>query len=270
VSAGGPALFDDDLACDVRDVYRRMLEDRVPDDEATARCTTEWAGLPPEEEPVFWLALAATQSSCGRLAVEVRSRALEVIDSGVDVDRWRGSGPAAVAARAAALASLREQLTGPQPGRKAIRRPWRDVTDLEAGAALAWTAGNGLVAVLRVVQLLEDPFARTVSPVLERLAWVGREVPPPDVVAGLPAASGWHGWEPDDPAALGRRPAACIPFRLRKRDPGWAEVGMVRCGHVPPRPGDDGRWDLWIAHIMWDGLVEHLEQRLTTFPAEHP
>ncbi|MET8984804.1 hypothetical protein ABZW49_05105 [Nonomuraea wenchangensis] len=33
MAAWGPALFSDDLACDVRDDYRRLIEDGVPDAE---------------------------------------------------------------------------------------------------------------------------------------------------------------------------------------------------------------------------------------------
>ena len=266
MSASGPALFDDDLACDVRDVYRRMLQDRVADEEATRRSIEEWAGLSADEEPVFWLALAAAQSSCGRLEEQVRSRALEVIDSGSDVARWREAGLGPAASRAAVLAELRQQLTGPQPARKAMRRPWAYVTDLEPGTVLAWTASNGLVAVFRVVQVLEDPFARTSVPAMERLAWAGRQVPSSDVLAQLPPAEGWLDWDVDEDP--GRRPAACIAFKLRRRDPDWSDVGFAVCGRVPPRAGDDGDWELGVMGTSWDGVAETLERRLTTFPSE--
>lgn len=268
MSASGPPLFDDDLACDVRDTYQRMLQDRFSDDEATRRSIEQWAGLSPDEEPVFWLALASTQSSCGRLDDLVRSRALEVIDSGIDLARWEEIGPEPAAERASLLAQLRGQLTGPQPARKTIRRPWRYVTDLEPGTALAWTASNGLVAVFRVVQILEDSFARTSTPAMERLAWTGRQAPPSEVLAQLPAAEGWLDWEHD--ADRDRRPAACIAFRLKKRDPDWFDVGFTICGHVPPRPGDDGDWQLHVMATSWDGVAETLERRLTTFPSEQP
>jgi hypothetical protein len=266
MSASGPALFDDDLACDVRDVYRRMLEDRVSDEEATRKSIEQWAGLSPEEEPVFWLALAAAQSTCGRLDDQVRSRALEVIDSGTDVTRWREAGRGPADARATVLAELRQQLAGPQPARKAIRRPWAYVTDLEPGTVLAWTASNGSVALFRVVQILEDSFARTSMPAMERLAWTGREVPPSDVLAQLPPAEGWLDWDYD--ADRDRRPAACIAFKLKKRDPDWSDVGFTVCGHVPARPGDDGDWELHVMSTSWDGVVEALERRLTMFPSE--
>ena len=81
MSSTGPAIFDDDLACDVRDSYRKLLEERVADDEATRRSIEDWAEFGFDEESVFWLALAAAQSQLGRLHQNVRQRALEVIDS---------------------------------------------------------------------------------------------------------------------------------------------------------------------------------------------
>ena len=269
MSASGPALFDDDLACDVRDIYRRMLQDRVPDEEATRRSIEEWAGLSPDEEPVFWLALASAQSSCGRLNDQVRSRALEVIDSGGDVARWEGVGPEPAAARAAVLAKLREQLTRPQPPRKAIRRPWRYVTDLEPGMALAWTASNGSVALFRVVQIIEDAFARTFYPVLERLAWSSDQLPTSDAMAASPAGDGVLVSEPEEWTYGGGRlphPAGCIVFKLRERDPDWADLGFVRCGYVPRRPGDDGDWQLLTVGLEWSGLAYHLEEGLAPSP----
>ena len=81
---GGPALFSDDLACDVRDDYRELLEDQVSDSEATRRILEQYAGslADPDEASVVWLGLAVTQSKVGRLETSVRDEALRVIDSG--------------------------------------------------------------------------------------------------------------------------------------------------------------------------------------------
>lgn len=257
MSATGPGIVDDDLTCDVRDTYRRLLQDRVPDDEASRRSIDDWSALGPDEEPRFWLALAATQSSVGRLRKPVLDRALEVIDTGQDLAFWGETEGEWVVARAAVLVALRNQLTGPQPARKAVRRPWRWVTDLTAGTALAWTRSDGDVVVLRVVRTIEDPFTGSVSPVLQRLGWSGPELPTPDQLTALPpgpdiAPRGW-----DEP---GGRPGACIPFRWRRSHPDWADVGFAVCGSVPPRDGDDGDWELLTPHMWWETLTSRLDQ----------
>lgn len=266
MSTSGPAIFDDDLACDVRDGYRRLLEDGVSDDEATRQTIDGWTDLASDEEPTLWLALAATQSPLGRLDEHVRLRALAVIDSAHDVARWQELGAGPGAARAAALAALREQLTGPQPKRRPVRRPWRYVTDLEPGTALAWTASTGMVAVLRVVQVQQDLFTGARQPVLERLAWTGDDVPPADVLVQLGAAAA------DVPRPAGgaglHTPGVYVPFKLKMRDPDWADLGFTVCGQVPARPGDDGDWSMRAAYLFWNGLPIHLELALVGTPPE--
>ena len=88
MSTSGPGVFDDDLAWDVREIYRRMLQDRMPDDEATRGAIAAWPDQS-DEVPVLWLALAAAQSRLRRFEPEVRDRALAVIDSGEDLTRWQ-------------------------------------------------------------------------------------------------------------------------------------------------------------------------------------
>ncbi|WP_336031902.1 hypothetical protein [Geodermatophilus sp. FMUSA9-8] len=258
MSSTGPAIFDDDLACDVRDSYRKLLEERVADDEATRRSTEDWAELGPDEYSVFWLALAAAQSQLGRLDPNVRQRALDVIDSGQDLARWRTAAPGLAVERAAVLQTLREQLAGPQPSRKTVRRPWREVTDLQAGMVLARTASNGTVALLRVVQRLEDAFDHTVRPVLERLAWTGPRVPSAEVLAKLPAAAGA---EAQRRAAIegNRIPGIFIPLRPNRRHPDWAELGFTVCGQIAARPGDEGDWLPRASYVHWDALTYFLD-----------
>jgi hypothetical protein len=57
------ALFSDDTACDVRDSYTDLVGDGLIGSEATKTLLREWATSlnDPDESPVFWLALAATQ-----------------------------------------------------------------------------------------------------------------------------------------------------------------------------------------------------------------
>ena len=157
------------------------------------------------------------------------------------------------------MAELREQLTGPQSKRKPLRRPWREVTDLEPGMVLAWTESNLTVDLLPAVQRQEDEFDHSVHPVLERLAWSGSEVPPADVLAGLPAAADDGAWRPADGGGPHYRPGVYVPSRLRKRDPDWRDIGFTVRGSVPARLGDDGDWILGTSHLTWDGLPYYLE-----------
>lgn len=84
MGAWGPAIFSDDTAADIRGSYRELLEDQVPDDEATREVLSRYAdvGDDADEGHVLWLALAAAQHQVGRLDEDVKQRALAIIDSG--------------------------------------------------------------------------------------------------------------------------------------------------------------------------------------------
>ena len=84
MGAWGPALFSDDTATDGRDDYRDHVGDGLSGSAATDRLLSEWRSTlsDPDEGPVFWLALAATQWKCGRLEPRVLEKALEVISTG--------------------------------------------------------------------------------------------------------------------------------------------------------------------------------------------
>jgi len=101
MGAWGPALFSDDTACDVRDQYRALIGDGISDDQVTSQVLESFAGelSDPDEGPVVLLALAVTQSRWGRLDPGVAARALQVIDGGAGLSRWRDQGPVLLAGR---------------------------------------------------------------------------------------------------------------------------------------------------------------------------
>ncbi|MGH3390276.1 MAG: hypothetical protein ACRDOO_15515, partial [Actinomadura sp.] len=155
MSAWGYALFSDDTACDVRDDYRELIEDGIGDTEATQKVLADYTEAldDPDDGPIVWLALAASQSKIGRLEPSVLAKALEVLDQGLGLDRWAEEGPKELAKRQAALEKIRAQLTGPQPARKKLRRPWRYVTDLVPGNVLTYRSKSGNYVLLRVAQV---------------------------------------------------------------------------------------------------------------------
>ncbi|MGC2270413.1 MAG: hypothetical protein WA539_00390, partial [Candidatus Sulfotelmatobacter sp.] len=62
----------------------------------------------PDEAPVAWLALAATQLKTGRLESEVLQKAIQVIDSGSDLLRGQ-EGTKEYSKRKIALQKLRDE-----------------------------------------------------------------------------------------------------------------------------------------------------------------
>ena len=63
----GTDLFSDDVACDVRDHYRELLEDGVEDGAATRLTVEKFRAYLEESDGVALLAFAVTQSKLGRL-----------------------------------------------------------------------------------------------------------------------------------------------------------------------------------------------------------
>jgi hypothetical protein len=120
VGTSGAALFHDDTALDVRDQYRALLALGRSDPEVVASIRGERDDQDEEESAVIALALAAVQWEYGRLDDEIRERALEVIDSGLDLRRWEGS--PLLEKRRNVLGELRAKLLSPQPKRRTPRR----------------------------------------------------------------------------------------------------------------------------------------------------
>lgn len=108
----------DDEACDIRDQYIEGLA--IGTDEAVlVREMLEAIGQDIDDYPVGILALATTQWKYGRLNTQVKEKALEVIDSGVDLVRWENSD---LPRRRAVLRALRKRLESPQPRQTLPRR----------------------------------------------------------------------------------------------------------------------------------------------------
>ncbi|GAA0902085.1 hypothetical protein [Virgisporangium aurantiacum] len=256
----GPGLFSDDLACDVRGDYRRLIEDGVDDAEATSRILAQHLGEPADSDdgPVVWLALAITQSTVGRLDPLVQARALEVIDSGIGLDRWVGD-PGLLAKRLAVLAKVRAQLVGPQPARKTLRPPRRHATSLQTGEVLAYRGSNDRVALLRVARVDDDRSA--IAPILVVVDFDGDRIPEPAVLDTLP-----------DRMEPARRfdglPWSAARFHvqvLRRVD--YDAAGLRRVATIQARTGDETVSAR--SYTNWQGLARQMEFELTgQWPAD--
>jgi len=106
----GTDIFDDDFALDVKSDYEE-IHDSGLSHEATTKTLIDRhkdALEDPEESGVFWLALAAVQLEYNALKKNVKTNALDVINSDRDLLRWEDSADAAE--RKEILAQLKKQL----------------------------------------------------------------------------------------------------------------------------------------------------------------
>lgn len=185
MGASGVKLFDDDVAADVRSLFRELLQRGKTGAEATAFLVNDshdMIGL--EEEGVFWMALAAVQWEFGMLESSVLARALQVIDDRSDLKRWVDDSTL-LRQRENALERLRKRLTSPQPKPKAVRLkkgppncPWRE------GDVFAYKLLSGKFVLMRVISVKR--FGLDEQPLCELLDWLGAHIPDRATVAMLP------------------------------------------------------------------------------------
>ena len=189
----GTAIFSDDTARDVREDYQDFLGDGLSGPEATSRLVAKWSSSlkDPDEAPVFWLALAATQWKCGRLEPNVLRQALNVIDNGSDLDRW-DAGSRDYKKRQAVLNALHEQLKSPQPRERKFRKRFRDWNEWLVGDLVAYRLLSGRLVILRVIGHHSDKGGT--APICELLDWVGDRVPDQSELRKLPPRKSNRNW----------------------------------------------------------------------------
>ena len=247
----GTDLFSDDVACDIRDHYRQLLEDSVEDSAATRLTLEKFERYLEEPDGVALVAFAVTQSKLGRLEPDVRDRALAIIDAGADLAVWEQENPKLLPKRRAVLEKARAQLTGPQPARRRLRPPKRVLSGLAAGDVLALALPRRL-ALLRVVRVRAHRLGET--PVLEELDFDGTEVPARDALERL-------GPRVNDPITF-MHPLSSdtrlFAFVMERID--WQRAGFRKVQTITSRAGDE-QAALPSTGISWAELAEHYRRR---------
>lgn len=186
----GTSIFADDIAADVRDDYRDLIAGGIPDAAASAQIQKTFLehepGMREAIEPLFWLALARAQWDIGRLDEATKAKALEVIESGQEIQRWRNldASEADLTKRASVLAALRDVLQSPQNPRKKLRPRKQQTSPYQVGDVVSFKLSTGRCVLFRVTSLCRDRSGE--FPVAEPLDWIGTTPPPISELAALP------------------------------------------------------------------------------------
>jgi hypothetical protein len=248
----GTALFSHHEACDNINYYRQLLEDSVDDSAATRLTLDKFEQYLDEADSVALIAFAVTQSKLGRLEPDVRDRALAIIDAGADLAVWEQENPKLLPKRRAVLEKARAQLTGPQPARKRVRPPKRELSGLAAGDILA-LALPGRLVLLRVVRVLAHRLGET--PVLEELDFDGTEVPARDELERL-------GPKVNDPITFMHTLSSdtrIFAFVMQRID--WQGAGFQKVQTIASRAGDEEAI-LPSSGISWAELAARYRRRV--------
>jgi hypothetical protein len=176
MGAWGTALFSDDLAADVRGDFRDCIGDGVTVDAATEKLAAEYLGEMDDDDDevsVFWLALAVTQWQLGRVHEPTRLRALQIIESGRELERW--DVPSERKKREKVLLEIAAQLNSAAPPEKKVPKRHREANTWNIGEVLALQLLSGAWTLIRVIGHFEDKGGRFA--VIEVLEWMGTEIP---------------------------------------------------------------------------------------------
>jgi hypothetical protein len=255
MGAWGAGLYANDSACDVRDGWLEKLRQGASGEEATAELLKEWDGA--DGEPLFWLALADTQWTWGRLETQVRERAKRVLENDADLPLWEQSKDRG--ARMRVLDALAERLKHPPPPPKAIRVRG-DTVAWKRGQLWAYRTLDGKYVVFRVAAF--DPECGLVgAPVTELLDIVLDDLPPAAAlvtVGARPARADYNSSGRYDVLAAEHRASPMFEPKVKRR----GELPRHRLkklrAEAEPRPATATTKTIGVA---WDVMDEFLPNK---------
>lgn len=197
----GANLYQDDIALDVREEYINFLKVGMNNEEATKLLIKIYKDiLGYEEYGTFWFALADTQWKYGRLLVQVKKHALELIDSEFKLELWKEN-EKGYKKRKEVLIELKNRLNTEQPKEKKISKLVLKKANWETGDIILYQILNEKLKMhkwykkyilLNVVgknrtnigNLPEEIYYNEQS-IISLYNWIGSEVPKEEIIKKL-------------------------------------------------------------------------------------
>lgn len=116
-------LYGNDMTADIRDEYRKLLEDQKTDEEAYRGIMDQFREIiDTDEEPLLWYALADSMWKYGRMTEEIRNKALYWIERKGGIGAWIDSHDKGRGWQKT-LDKLKKKLDSPMPKRKKVLKP---------------------------------------------------------------------------------------------------------------------------------------------------
>jgi len=124
----GAEIFDNDVSADVKDEYIEKLKTNIgkSDEQILSEFLSENDDYITDDEDMidFWFALSSVMHDYGRLTDEVKQKALDIIEQGLDAQRWEESREHK--ARLKQVEKLKTKLLSPLPKYRKVTvlKPW--------------------------------------------------------------------------------------------------------------------------------------------------
>ena len=109
----GTGIFDNDVALDVQDTFEDALSEGLDVSTASRYILEKFSKevADSDDGPVVYLALAALQLGQESVQPEIKEKAMSIITSGQDLDRWKEAGADTLAERKQVLEQLKTRLS---------------------------------------------------------------------------------------------------------------------------------------------------------------
>ena len=120
MGAWGVALLSDDIAEDIKLLYKDLLVNEYSNEDASRIVIEEYKNELDDEETIVFVSIFHIME-VRRLQENVKQEALQIIESGADLARWEEE-PKLQKKREVVLNKLREQLHSRQPEAKKCRK----------------------------------------------------------------------------------------------------------------------------------------------------
>lgn len=228
----GVAILSNDIAEDIKFIYKDLLGDGYSNEEASQVIIQEFLNeLDAEEISIFWLSFALIQWKLGRLQENVKNKALEIIDSGVELENWNED-LKLKKKRETVLLKLKQQLNLPQPVAKKIPKRFVADTTFKAGDAISYQLASADYIILKVIDIIEEWIGDR-YPLFEICDWYGKVIPSKDEISKLSIKSHSSDEEKQRPQKIAVYPFSKMDMAM-KRASLIAENIPVKSDNQPP------------------------------------
>ncbi len=190
MGAWGTGFWSDDYTMDLKNSYLDRVRRKVAPEEAVTQLVEEFQPERDEETGhLFWLTIALLQWEYGHLSPTIHTRAMEVLDSNVDAERWNDADRRDQRKRKEVMDKLRAKLFSENPKPKKLkpyvrkRNPWKvgDVISIyfehmQTKSDPRFHPFQGMYGAVLVVDFWEQDLGDIhFQPVVALYDWIGKE-----------------------------------------------------------------------------------------------